>query len=136
VRVIRIDDLHVGQYVTVTGFRKYLGADDGPPKVPDILGAPMKIVAVSHPFVAVEFVGGNVTSLDTRAFCWALASRGYVKFWQGQAARNRQAAEKLNEARVDTRPKCDWCGDRLAQRRKETGKWVMYCRRCNEDKTT
>lgn len=139
-----IDDLHVGQWIAVvesaeheTDFNPF--SMFAPTPRSKVTGQPLKIVAISLPFLAVSD-GHRRFPIDVREVQVKKLHKKYVECLKARqaieerpnsgptfaVAETEKAAEKKPEGKFGL---CPVCGDRLIQR-KSTGDWHLACREC------
>ena len=109
-----VDDLNVGQWITVIGH-----------EIIDMYGGmPFEIRAIDLPFIAVRDASGKVGAIDARVTEMKVMSAAYVDAFRPgldtDACRRTEATPLGN---------CDRCGQRLIQRLVDR-KWVNFCRDC------
>lgn len=122
---LQIDDILAGQWIAVTSWRRERQACEWSwfeqPAYPPLAGSPLKVIAISLPFLVVE-AGGQIGRIDTREFSFARITDEYV------AALSVAPKQLKPGRRTDG---CPRCGSRLIQRNTGTGAWDRFCRECN-----
>jgi hypothetical protein len=134
-----VDDLQVGQWIAIVGAK-----DAEPefslfgmcrPKSRDVVtGQPLKIVAMSLPFVAVTD-GYRRFPIDVREIQVKKLDPKYVKAMKAKQSEWEPDGfavpepEKPKSESTGRHGLCPMCGDRLIQR-KSDGDWFLACRQC------
>jgi predicted RNA-binding Zn-ribbon protein involved in translation (DUF1610 family) len=117
------DDLDRGMYIALTG-------DKGDEEIDPFLdGEPLRVMAVSLPFIAVS--DGDVTfAIDNRQVTYQKLTKEYVRAMRGGSYRRRECCPPSAVAAA-TPYDCPRCGRRL--RRRKTGSdpnWKLHCQDC------
>jgi hypothetical protein len=132
------DDLKVGMFVAVVG---RLDGWDGPEDYADYAGKPMRIEAISLPFVAVE-CEGEMCAIDARVWRFGKISRAYAAamgFFAEDCDCPACAPVQGNApaAADDGYRRCVRCGERMVQRLTEAKAkvkaWHHVCPKCGSD---
>lgn len=153
--MISPDDLKVKQWVVITrDYNDQLKEFNDRPFIvrsEDSLvdGTPLQILAINLPFLAVTD-GIIRKSIDVRHVDLKKANRKYVDlmkrkrkkyqldFSDAQNFCNNHIIDHVDEDEIkkekkrkdDMRGKCPECGEKLVNKRTESGEWIMFCREC------
>lgn len=116
------DDLDPGDYIAITGEKAAEEID------PFLDGAPLKVVAISLPFIAVDD-GDEVFAIDIRLATFQKLTRRYVRVMQGKCGR-RIYGPVVNNAPPSPYD-CPRCGCRMRRIKKQAQPdWIMSCPHC------
>lgn len=140
-----VDSLFVGNWIAIVGLKEQpkdahtvsdmvFAVQQGPPEEPDWDGRPYQIKAVSLPFLLLE-AGGRRTTVDVRKYSVQKLSKKYVQmFNECQYSHDSSFMEigsrKQEQIASPTTKGCPCCGQRLIERWRGHGVWVLACRRC------
>ena len=140
-----IENLRIGNFVAVSCDRER--AEDGQPEYgwgfsnrqrDSYSGNPAIIVAISLPFVCVDFIGGPRTSIDIRRYELVKLNRRYALAMaaancQPTQEKPRKFAENLVGAANGYNDKsCPRCGERpVSLLVAGNSEWKEVCRACN-----
>lgn len=136
-----IDDLSVGMWIVVTDRVEESPIDGSffPTRRISFRGVPVRIVAISPPFIAVED-GDQTHSLDSRE--WGVnrvTNKRYIEamknYGQRDVGRARVRKEKKRRRQEEQDPRrCPRCGNRLVTRLmkvKNKHGWLTFCEECH-----
>ena len=140
-----VDDLRVGQWIAVVDQKKDEGEQgffwmtrSRTKKL--VTGQPLKIVAMSLPFIAVtdgfrrfpvDVREATVRKLDAK---YVRAMKANQKDWELDASFAVAEPGKPKGESKGRHGLCPMCGDRLIQR-KSDGDWFLACRECGFEGT-
>lgn len=143
----RVDDLRVGMWVAITAteepepspFGYGLGFPGSKPSLtPLVDGKPLKIVALSLPFICVTD-GHHRHALDVRNVAFQRLSPKYVKALLGRglytdehgmyAVVDRDAKRKRKRAKAKDERVCPICGERMHELLSNE-LWYLTCSQC------
>jgi len=152
---IMIENLHVGNWIAITDFEPvgdesishpFFGGGGGVQRIsPAIDGRPLKIVAISAPFIAVVDPRARVVvPVDTRTIRWTKLHKKYVQLMSGRDLPGTPEQPhwiligKLlknirNNRSVRTEDKtglCPICGEKFIQKKTANTDWELKCRQC------
>lgn len=137
---MKLDNMRVGRYVIV---REVFASDitvtevNGIPFVarannymviPPVNGAPLEIVSISLPFIAVITPVGELCSIDTRLCELIPASRQYVRAFEDYLSEMESA--QIAESAPQPSRLCPMCGSSLCEKRVGIGSWALHCNQC------
>lgn len=144
-----LDNLKRGSFIVVTDVESPTLEIDGPfgmqyavnPKervTPPVDGIPLKVLAISPPFMAVEHpLLPNAMCIDLRLCKFRKVSKAYLSAIEKSFASVNDGQSMFPEsqtpARVianSTRGDCPVCGERMIERLLAPGRWGLVCRQC------
>jgi len=125
------DDVSAGMWVVVSGRLDGVDESGG-----DYSGVPVKVLAVSLPFIAVQSPAGP-HSVDLRKWVVSKVTRQYVR----AMLEDRQQPRRCRRGEEDNGgdggwPRCVVCGERMQERLAEPGRWRYHCGNCGADGET
>lgn len=122
-----VDDLEVGQWVAITQeYDPQVGFFGG--QINNVTGTPLKILAISLPFICVKDAGDKEWALDVRRFSLQKLSEEYVAAMQGKSPEEMKPAEQ----KVGPYGNCPICREPLKHRLLEGEReWKYVCDGCD-----
>lgn len=119
------DDLDPGMFIAVTGSK------NGDDEFDFYDGEPLKVCAISLPFIAVDD-GEMVYAIDARRVIFQKVSRRYARAMRDGLSFSRPRAVFPNESTPPSPYDCPRCGCRM-KRRKRAGNphWMVSCPECS-----
>lgn len=125
------DDLHVNQWIAVVkapqpASRSFFGWSEPDDEPTPYNGQPLKILAISFPFICVTD-GTNRGALDVRAIQVQAVGEKYAQAMMGTPSQTKKRREKDNLPGTS----CPRCRGRLKQTLKEgESEWKERCEEC------
>ncbi len=140
---LQVDDMHVGQWIAVIG-EASSQHDDNPfsfmrPRCTRVDGRPLKVMAVTPPFVAVDD-GISKYALDTRELTFTRLDKRYVN---QMSAHGRRAVINENggvlildrapikKSETKDHRDCPNCGESRLRQVHRAGIWKLVCPVCS-----
>lgn len=106
-----IESLDPGEYIAILGFKLEWPTNPWQPLCPAFDGRPLRVLAVSPPFIAVQDIQASRYALDSRAYELTKLNRSYAEVWPW--ARGVGIASQFQFTEKETLPtqvKTDWVG--------------------------
>lgn len=141
--MVRFENLHKGEYISVVGYLKDLPEHPwgwSNPLAGAFNGQPFQILELSYPFIAVRNNQNEKSSLDFRFFELNKVSKQYADCFNHQPAVRQETFGKTEKVRKKKRRRpdpslCPRCCGRMIQRLfvKPVVEWHKYCQECGLD---
>lgn len=127
-----IENLRVGQWVAITRSVEEHVTAFGTCTHHDemVSGRPLKILAISLPFVVVTDGDDLFGPIDTRLCEFTRLSRSYVRCLVAGSSATILQRQKEHDAQSTDARNCPMCNSRLRERRIENGIWELVCPEC------